>query len=65
FHLIEAMADEPDFRRAYANVIQDIGVDMDYFIFRRRAADEMLPWDFIDIGTDKKKLLEEYTEAVG
>ncbi|MDX9714087.1 MAG: radical SAM protein [Dissulfurispiraceae bacterium] len=65
FHLIEAMADESDFRRAYANVIENIGVDMDYYIFRRRAADEILPWDFMDIGTDKTKLLDEYVEAVG
>ncbi|MBN2655009.1 MAG: radical SAM protein [Nitrospirae bacterium] len=65
FYLIEAMADEPDFRRAYALVIDRIGVEMDYFIFRKRSADEILPWDFIDMGTDKAKLLDEYIEAVG
>ncbi len=38
-------------------------VDPDFYTRRERAADEMLPWDVIDIGVTKKFLLREYEAA--
>jgi radical SAM family uncharacterized protein len=40
------------------------GIDMDRSVYRRRAADEALPWDFIDIGVGKEYLRKEYERAL-
>jgi radical SAM superfamily enzyme YgiQ (UPF0313 family) len=60
FPVIEKMAETDDYRKACA----DAGVDMDYYAFREKAADEILPWDFIGAGAPKKLLREEYQKAV-
>jgi len=41
------------------------GIDRDFYIFRQKDREEVLPWDFIDIGVPKEKLWMEYKEAVG
>ena len=41
------------------------GLDRDFYIFRQKDLEEILPWDFIDIGVPKEKLWMEYREAVG
>lgn len=41
------------------------GFDRDFYIFRHRDGQEILPWDFIDTGVPKEKLWMEYKEAVG
>ncbi|MFA5073385.1 MAG: TIGR03960 family B12-binding radical SAM protein [Nitrospirota bacterium] len=38
-------------------------VDIDFFAHRRRGFDEVLPWDFIDIGMRKEYLKNEYDRA--
>lgn len=35
-------------------------VNPDFYVMRERDEDELFPWDFIDIGLDKKKLLARY-----
>jgi radical SAM superfamily enzyme YgiQ (UPF0313 family) len=40
------------------------GINKDFYIFRKRGADAILPWDFIDMGIAKDKLWAEYTEAL-
>ncbi len=40
-----------------------VGIDPDFYTRRERAADEILPWDVIDIGVTKKFLLREYAAA--
>jgi radical SAM superfamily enzyme YgiQ (UPF0313 family) len=40
------------------------GINKDFYIFRQRGADAILPWDFIDMGIAKDKLWAEYTEAL-
>jgi radical SAM superfamily enzyme YgiQ (UPF0313 family) len=60
FTVIERMAETGDYRKAYA----DAGINPDYYIFRERAFDEVLPWDFIDIGTSKERLWDEYCTAL-
>ena len=39
------------------------GIDPDFYALRKRNIDELLPWDFIDIGVDKEYLISEYEKA--
>jgi radical SAM superfamily enzyme YgiQ (UPF0313 family) len=39
------------------------GMDTDFYVHRRRPFDEVLPWDFIDIGVRKEYLRNEYERA--
>jgi radical SAM superfamily enzyme YgiQ (UPF0313 family) len=41
------------------------GMDPEFFLFRPKDEDEILPWDFIDAGVAKKRLWNEYREALG
>lgn len=38
-------------------------IDMDFYTNRERGYNELLPWDFIDIGVSKKFLINEYEKA--
>lgn len=40
------------------------GINRDFYIFRKKAFSEILPWDFIDMGISKEKLWEEYHDAL-
>ncbi len=39
-------------------------IDMDFFVHRERGFEEILPWDFIDIGVRKEYLKNEYHRAL-
>jgi hypothetical protein len=39
------------------------GVDPDFYTMREKNPDEVLPWDFIDMGGSKKKLREIYRKS--
>ncbi|MGD9217285.1 MAG: radical SAM protein [Desulfobacteraceae bacterium] len=39
-------------------------INADFYVHRKRTQQELLPWDFIDHGIDKKFLWKEYTRAV-
>lgn len=39
--------------------------DRDFYIFRKKDVEEILPWDFIDAGVPKETLWREYRLAVG
>jgi radical SAM family uncharacterized protein len=39
-------------------------INTDFFVYRERSFDEMLPWDFIDHGVKKAFLIEEYEKAL-
>lgn len=41
----------------------DIHIDMNFYTTRERSVDELLPWDFIDIGVTKKFLAKEWENA--
>jgi len=43
---------------------RELKFDMAFYITRQRAFDEVLPWDFIDIGVRKEYLKSEYTRAL-
>ncbi len=40
------------------------GLSPDFYIFRTRDAEEILPWDFIESGVSRDRLRKEYEEAV-
>jgi len=58
--LLSKMRPGEDWRKAAAAA----GVDIDFYIFRERDTDEILPWDFIDMGVAREQLWREYREAV-
>ena len=41
-----------------------LGIDTDFYVTRRRDVDEVLPWDFIDIGVRKDYLKNEFERAL-
>jgi radical SAM superfamily enzyme YgiQ (UPF0313 family) len=49
----------------WANAFREVNVNPDFHVYRQKEAGEILPWDFIDHGTEKKLLLNEYRKAIG
>jgi len=43
---------------------KELNMDTDFYVTRRRAFTEVLPWDFIDIGVRKDYLMDEYQRAL-
>ncbi len=48
---------------AWMKVFADSGIDTAFYANRRRADDEVLPWDIIDVGVTKEFLLREKKKA--
>ncbi len=48
----------------WLDVFADTGIDVEFYANRERPFDEILPWDFIDIGVDKAYLKREWDRAV-
>ena len=44
-------------------LLDECGVDRDFYNYRERNEDEIFPWDFIDIGVSKQFLRREYENA--
>lgn len=44
--------------------IKESQVDTDFYVYRVRGRDEILPWDFIDHGIEKSYLWKEYERAL-
>lgn len=51
-------------RDAYEKAFAMNGIDTEFFANRERGLDEILPWDFIDIGVSKDFLRREYEKAL-
>jgi radical SAM family uncharacterized protein len=49
--------------RAWDEVFQDTGVDPDWYALRKRASDEILPWDMIGLKIPTTHLAKEATRA--
>ncbi|WP_297435366.1 TIGR03960 family B12-binding radical SAM protein [uncultured Clostridium sp.] len=47
----------------WMEAIEECGIDIDFFVFRERSYDEILPWDFIDIGVNRSYIEEENEKA--
>ena len=44
--------------------VEASGLNRDFYIFRKKDFNEILPWDFIDMGLEKEMLWKEYEEAI-
>lgn len=44
-------------------ILDEEGVDRDFYNYRERDKEEIFPWDFIDIGVSKKFMWREYENA--
>jgi hypothetical protein len=58
--VLEGMEETDDWRKACMNK----GINAEFYLFRQRDLDEMLPWDFIDNYLSKEKLWTEYEKAL-
>ena len=47
----------------WLSVFEEAGVDPDFYALRSRSFDELLPWDFIDIGVTKEFLQKEWKKS--
>ena len=48
---------------AWEQAFEQTGVDQDFYTVRERDVEELLPWDFIYAGVDKKFLIREWKRA--
>ena len=54
----------PYFRKdAWEEAFAETGIDIMFYACRERSTDEILPWDFLDIGVTKKFLIREWERA--
>jgi radical SAM superfamily enzyme YgiQ (UPF0313 family) len=60
FPMIERMVETDDYRKACTAE----GIELEYYVFRKKRFDEVLPWDFINIGVSKERLWAEYSKAL-
>jgi radical SAM family uncharacterized protein len=52
------------FNQSYwEEALKECGVDGGFYTYRNRSYEEILPWDFIDIGVDKEFLIKENEKA--
>lgn len=58
--LLEAVHAGGDWKRS----AKALGLDMAFYVSRRRGFDELLPWEFIDIGVRKEYLKNEFDRAL-
>ena len=48
----------------WMQAFENTGVDIHFYNLRQRRADELFPWDFIDIGVSRKFLYREWEKAM-
>ena len=60
--LFDAWTECADTKRWF-DAIEATGTDLEFYTLRERSGDEILPWDFIDIGVSKSFLLREWDRA--
>lgn len=49
----------------WMDAFEETGIDLDFYTTRERSYEEILPWDFIEIGVTKKFLWKEWERAKG
>ena len=50
-------------REKWQQAFEETGLNIDFYTTRNRSTDEILPWDFIDIGVSKKHMIKEWERA--
>ena len=51
-------------KELWDQAFENTGVDMDFYTLRERDTEEILPWDFIDVGVSKAFLQREWERAL-
>ncbi|MCF0142363.1 MAG: TIGR03960 family B12-binding radical SAM protein [Parasporobacterium sp.] len=60
--LFDAWTDYFEFDR-WDKAMAEEGLSWDFYVYRKRSLDEILPWDFIDTGVTKEFMKKEYKNA--
>jgi radical SAM family uncharacterized protein len=58
----DAWDDQRDFG-AWMRAFAKTGLDPDFYAYRERSRDELLPWEVVDVGVRKRFLLDEYQRS--
>jgi radical SAM superfamily enzyme YgiQ (UPF0313 family) len=48
----------------WAQALKEVNINPDFYVYRQKQFDEILPWDIIDLGVSKKSLINEYQKAL-
>ena len=51
--------------KRWLDAFEACDIDMNFYAYRERELDEILPWDFIDVGVTKEFLKREWNNAMG
>ena len=46
----------------WAQALKEVNINADFYVYRQKQFDEVLPWDIIDLGVSKKALINEYQD---
>ena len=60
--IYDAWTEQFDLQK-WRDSFEEIGMDPYFYTYRERPADELFPWDFIDIGVTKQFMLREWERA--
>jgi len=47
----------------WAKALKDVNINPDFYVYRSKSFDEVLPWDIVDLGTSRKLLISECKKA--
>lgn len=61
--IFDAWTEHFDYER-WLDACRDAGADLDFYVYRGRGEDELLPWDFIDAGVTKSFMNREWERAM-
>jgi radical SAM superfamily enzyme YgiQ (UPF0313 family) len=48
----------------WSRALKEVNINPDFYVYRHKQFDEILPWDIIDLGVSKKALIHEYRKAM-
>ena len=51
-------------KNGWTKTFRSSELNPDFFVYRPKSLDEILPWDFIDHGIRKEYLIKEYKQAL-
>ena len=49
----------------WAQALKEVNINPDFYVYRQKSFDELMPWDIIDLGVSKKSLISECKKALG
>jgi radical SAM superfamily enzyme YgiQ (UPF0313 family) len=48
----------------WKRALKEVNINPDFYVYRQKDPDEILPWDIIEVGVSKKALIKEYKKAL-